>query len=76
MKNKQTSIFDLAKEEKIDIKENVLQVIQAKMLCNKGVTWQELFEGFDEMYVITFSTGIDFTLQLLDKFKYSVLASG
>lgn len=27
MKNKQTSIFDLAKEEKIDIKENVLQVI-------------------------------------------------
>ena len=76
MKNEQTSIFDLAKEEKIDIKENVLQVIQAKMVCNKGVTWQELFEGFDEMYVITFSTGIEFTLQLLDKFKYSEIIYG
>ena len=76
MKNEQTSIFDLAKEERIDIKENVLQVIQAKMVCNKGVTWQELFEGFDEMYVITFSTGIEFTLQLLDKFKYSEIIYG
>lgn len=46
------------------------------MLCNKGVTWQELFEGFDEMYVITFSTGIEFTLQLLDKFKYSEIIYG
>lgn len=72
----QTSLFDFASDSKIDIKDNTLQVVNAAMTGSQQVSWHDLFDGFDELYVITFSSGIDFTTKLLDQFKYAEIIYG
>ncbi len=36
----------------------------------------ELFDGFDELYAITFSSGIDFTCKVVKRFKYAEIIFG
>lgn len=74
--NQQTNLFDLAQEEKIDIKKDTLKVVQATMVDKLEMTWQELFEGFNELYVITFSSGIDFTCNVVNQFEYAEIIYG
>ena len=35
-----------------------------------------MFDGYDELYVITFSSGLDFTSSLISKFKYAEVVYG
>lgn len=53
-----------------------LPVVCAKMEKDLLISWEELFEGFDEIYIITYSSGIDFANKLIDKFKYSEIVFG
>ncbi len=53
-----------------------LEVISCQYISNSRITWQDLFDGFDELYVITFSSGIDFTAKLLNKFEYAEIIYG
>ena len=59
--------FDIAKR---------LQVVKAQFIEAQSVVWQELFEGFDEIYAITFSSGIDFTGRIIDRFNYAEIVYG
>ena len=59
-----------------------------KLLCNKidvvkmefqeaqTVSWEELFEGYDRLYAITYSSGIDFVCALMRKFEYAEIIFG
>jgi hypothetical protein len=54
----------------------VLEVVKCQYLDSSKVTWDDLFEGYDEMYASTFSSGIDFTAKLLKKFEYAEIIYG
>ena len=53
-----------------------LEVISCAYNSNHRITWQELFNGYDELYAITFSSGIDFTAKLISKFEYAEIIYG
>lgn len=72
----QMTLFDM--EEKgieLDVRKR-LQVVKSKFIEAQSVGWKDLFEGFDEMYAITFSSGIQFMTQLLDNFDYAEVIFG
>lgn len=70
------NLFDMAEESGIDINKESLSVVNAEMKSIEKKTWQELFDGFDELYAITFSSGIDFTVNLLSRFQYAEIIYG
>ena len=72
----QMSLFDMEEKGLAYDSAKKLQIVKAKFWETESVSWQELFEGFDEMYVITFSSGIQFMVQLLEKFKYAEVIFG
>ena len=53
-----------------------LEVVSCSFVNSHRVTWQDLFDGYDELYAITFSSGIDFTAKLLSKFEYAEIIYG
>lgn len=66
----QMSLFDMEETGvKFDATKR-LQVVKAQFIESQSVSWQDLFEGFDEIYAITFSSGIQFMMQLLNRFEY------
>ena len=73
---KQMTIFDLVDDKaKVD-SSSKLDVVKAEFIKTEHTDWNSLFEGFDELYAITFSSGIDFTCQLLKKFSYAEIIYG
>ena len=46
-----------------------LDVAKLDYLASESMTWQELFDGFDRMRAITYSSGIGFVYQLIEMFK-------
>ena len=74
----QLSLFDEYNNEtfKNIIPEKKLNVVKASFIQTEQTTWEELFEGFEELYAITFSSGIDFTCQVVKKFSYSEIIYG
>ena len=53
-----------------------LEVISCSYLDVWRKQWEALFEGYDELYAITFSSGIDFTARLISKFEYAEIIYG
>ncbi len=62
------SIFDMVEEGKTAIN-NKLDVVKAEYIQVKSMTWQELFEGYDDLKAITYSSGIGFIATLAEKFN-------
>lgn len=63
------------KEKRLPIS-NEIPIVYAKMENADMSTWESLFDGFDEAYIITYSSGIDFANKLIDKFKYAEIVFG
>lgn len=74
--SKLMNLFDVAEDNGIDINNRTLSVVNAQMKRVEKISWQELFDGFDELYAITFSSGIDFTVNLLSRYKYAEIIYG
>ena len=53
-----------------------LEVVKSEFIKKESVTWNELFNGFDELYAITFSSGIEFTSKVLNYFEYAEIIYG
>ena len=53
-----------------------LNIVEAEFKESKNVNWEDLFQGFDEMYAITYSSGIDFISRVLPNFKYAEIIFG
>lgn len=67
------TLFDLSEDPKPSKK---LSVVKADFIEAQTVNWEDLFEGFDEMYAITYSSNIDFISRMLPKFKYAEIIFG
>ncbi len=72
----QISIFDLNENEKERLDSNLLTVVKATFAESEKKTWIELFDGYDELYAITFSSGLGFVCNLLKKFEYAEVIFG
>ncbi len=53
-----------------------IDVVKMEFLEADTVSWQELFQGFDKLYAITYSSGIGFVCELLNMFAYSEIIFG
>ena len=69
------SIFDFVDEEKKDIAPR-LDVVQMEFVGCTPMSWRELFEGYESLYAITFSSGLGFINELLDQFAYAEVIFG
>lgn len=74
--NNELSLFEQHDEFGNIFKTDQLEVVKSEFIQNENLTWNELFEGFDELYAITFSSGIDFTSKVLNHFEYSEIIYG
>lgn len=72
----QMSLFDMEEKGLTFDDTKRLQVVKSRFLESQSLSWQELFEGFDEIYAITFSSGIQFMMQLLNRFDYAEVIFG
>lgn len=55
---------------------NHLDVVKLKYESCQSLTWQDLFSGFDDLYAITYSSGIGFVCKLLDHFEQAEIIFG
>ena len=71
----QTSLFGSEYEKKHSFN-NAIDVVMADFSRASKLNWKEMFDGFDELYAITYSSGIDFVSQVISKFEYAEIIFG
>ena len=54
---------------KVSISTQALNVVKAVYADTVETNWEELFDGFDRLYAITFSSGIEFVIDTLPRLK-------
>lgn len=74
--NYNLSLFDMDNIQTNSKGNGKLDVVKMEYLGAESVEWKELFSGFDKLYAITFSSGLNFVYQLLDMFDYSEVIFG
>ncbi|MHB1484236.1 MAG: phospholipase D family protein [Saccharofermentanales bacterium] len=80
--NENFSLFEADNENKqvslnnTSLKSQKIDVVKMDFVEAETMNWSELFEGYDRMYAITYSSGIDFVCELLNKFNYSEIIFG
>ncbi len=72
----QLSLFDTLLKDEVMPSKPPISAVKAQFICSEQKNWKDLFEGFDEIRVITFSSGLDFTADLLRLFKYAEVIFG
>lgn len=55
---------------------NKLDVVEMAFIKAERLEWKELFEGFNKLYAITYSSGIGFICELLKKYDYAEVIFG
>ena len=73
MENKQVSLFE---ESEIVKSANNLSIVKAKFIEDVSLSSKELFEGFNKMKAITYSSGISFMASVLSNFDDSEIIFG
>lgn len=72
----QMCLFDLeSMQEEVNVTKK-LTVVKSSFLGEEKLSWKSLFEGFDELYAITFSSGLKFADDLIDMFDYAEIVFG
>ena len=72
--NLNMSLFDFS--ESNEISKSKIDVVKLSYISAESVTWQELFSGYNELFAITFSSGINFVYTLLDMFDKAEIIFG
>lgn len=72
------SFFDMQEEQsqRSTTANKTLDVVRMQYQGVDSMSWQELFEGFDTMHAITYSSGTSFVYQLLKMFDYAEIIFG
>ena len=70
------SLFDTDELQEHFDSSNRLDVVKMEYIGAESVEWKELFDGFDKLYAITVSSGINFVYKLLNMFEYSEVIFG
>lgn len=63
-------------KNRTNISTEPLKVVKAKYEEAKETCWEELFDGYDKLYAITFSSGIDFASRVINMFPYAEVIFG
>ena len=63
----QMNLFDIMPEDSGLQQTKQLQVVKAQFIEASSFTWQELFEGYDELYAITFFVRHSFYARIIRK---------
>ncbi len=53
-----------------------LDVVRAEYVGSETVTWEELFDGYDSLKAITFSSGVSFVCRLVERFEKAEIIFG
>lgn len=61
---------------KASISTQTLKVVKALYTDTVETNWEDLFDGFDRLYAITFSSGIEFVNKVINKFSYAEVVFG
>ena len=74
----QMSMFDLGlvNRDAVNKAAPQIEIVKAQFIATEDSDWEKLFEGFDELYAITFSSGIDFASEVVKKFSYAEIIFG
>ncbi|MDO4468010.1 MAG: NgoFVII family restriction endonuclease [Bacillota bacterium] len=72
----QIDIFSLGNEQTIPVSNSEIEVEELSYVSSKFMSWEELFSGYEDIKVITFSSGINFTYKLLDMFETAEVIFG
>ena len=72
----QLHLFDLTGTNEDGTSGNKIRIVNAQYISSELIRGKELFDGFDEMYAITYSSGIQFMSNLLDQFEYVEIIFG
>lgn len=70
------SLFSLADSTSNSSTNNSLEVVKMSYCGAETMSWQELFSGYDSLYAITFSSGVNFVYKLLDMFETAEIIFG
>ena len=71
------SLFDLEDDKGTKVGTvNKLDVVKLDYVGAESLSWQDLFSGFDHLYAITFSSGVNFVYSLLSMFKTADIIFG
>jgi len=72
------SLFDDQDDNQVSLvsTSSKLDIVNVDYIGVDTMTWEELFDGFDTMYAITYSSGIDFICKLLKKFNKAEIIFG
>lgn len=74
--NDNFSLFDIDNFQNQNENGNKIDVVKMEYIRAETTNWKELFRGFDKLYAITFSSGVNFVYRLLDMFEYSEIIFG
>ena len=74
--HEQMNLIDLFGAHSFEDTFSEIEVVRASFIDTENLNWKELFEGFDELYAITFSSGLRFVDKVLDQFKYAEIIFG
>jgi hypothetical protein len=55
---------------------NTLSVVRAEFITAETLEWEKLFNGFNHLRAITYSSSMDFVCKLLKKFDYAEIIFG
>ncbi len=72
----QMSLFDLVPMQMESLSNGSLKVVKAEFVEKQNVGWAELFADYDELYGITFSSGIQFMEIVFESFKHVEMIFG
>ena len=72
------SMFDILQQDEPHQKVTSRKLDIVKMSFDEveSCTWQDLFRGYDRMYAITYSSGVDFACKLIKMFDYAEVIFG
>lgn len=68
------TLFDMDNQEHSP--SGKIDVVKLEYISAESTTWQELFEGYNELHAITFSSGINFVYTLLEMFEKAEVIFG
>lgn len=71
-----TLVANKTTKAKVSISTQALNVVKAVYADTVETNWEELFDGFDRLYAITFSSGIEFVNKVINKFSYAEVVFG
>lgn len=74
--NDDLSLIDYFEQKQGGSLDPKLDVVRLHFLSSEQMTWRELFDGYQELRAITFSSGMNFVYNLLDLFENAEIIFG